>query len=118
VDDPTTGGGSLAIIGSTGSRTYDLPPACWKAVGAKGFTCKGEACRVSILAKKKARVIKAMCKGDTGDFGPLPEPEALSVVLTIGAGTTRYCGSCGGSPKGNASRVLKRIRCAAPAACP
>ena len=87
-------------------------------MGAKGFTCKGDPCRVSILAKKKTRILKVTCKGDTGDFGPLPEPGPLNVALSIGGGSTRYCASCGGTAKGNASRVFKRARCAAPASCP
>lgn len=114
-NDPTASGASLAVAGTTGGRTYDLPPDCWKAV-RKGFNCKSEPCRVSLLVKKKARVLTATCKGDTGDLGPLPEPGPVNFVFTLGA--ARYCAACGGTSKGNDTRVWKRTQCSAPPVCP
>src|SRR5262249_20120794 len=101
---------------TTGGQTYALPPAGWRNQGSgpngfKGFAFKGTLCtRVKI----KQRVIRATCKPDTGDFGPLPEPGPVSIVLAIGKGNARYCGSFGGSPTGNRGKEFKRRDCEAP----
>ncbi len=113
--DPTLGGGTLEVNGTTGSATYALPPSGWKATGrraAKGFRFEGGGCRAALLKRR----IKAVCRGDTGGLR-LPEPGPLGVVLTINGGEA-YCAECGGREVGRAARVFKRKRCAAPAACP
>jgi hypothetical protein len=117
-DNPTTEGGTLSFVGTTGGQTYGLPAACWKGLGpggdgSKGFKCKDAICR-SVVVKEK--VIKGTCKPDTGTFR-LPESGDVDIVLTIGTGM-RYCARCGGTVAGNPDDVFKRQDCAAPAACP
>ena len=112
--DPTSGGGSLTVAGTTGSVSFALPASGWKAIGRrqpKGFTFKGGRCRVTLLRRK----ILAACHGDTGGLR-LPEPGPLDVTLVAGA--KAYCAACGGTPAGRATRVFKRKACPAPATCP
>jgi hypothetical protein len=40
-----------------------------------------------------------------------------TIGLQVGTATTRYCGACGGTVRGNPSKVYKRTDCPAPAAC-
>jgi len=115
-DNPMTEGGSLSFIGSTGERTYDLPTSCWRGLGgdgSKGFKCKDATCKVAV----KEKVIKVVCKPDTGDFGPLPDGGPVDVTLSIGNGPTKYCARCGGAARGNEARIFKRKSCAMPAVC-
>ena len=119
VDDPTQEGGALTVAGTLGSVTYPLAANAWRALGkhadgSKGYRFEGSPCQSVVL---KPKVIKAVCKGDTGTF-VVPEPGPVDVVLTIGSRTTRYCGQCGGTAKGNAGAIFKRATCAAPAGCP
>jgi len=115
--DPTATGATLAFTGTTGGASYDLPAACWQTVrkrgATKGYRCTQASCKVALLAKKGLR---AICRRTTGDFGPLPEAGPVSV--TLGAAGTTYCGSCGGTAKGKATKLFKRTGCTAPAACP
>jgi uncharacterized delta-60 repeat protein len=113
--DPTIEGGSLTLTGSEGSVTYPLPAGSWTALGRrsiKGYRFTGDECTVLL----KRRTVKAVCRGATGTLA-LPDPGPLDVALTIGAGTTRYCGRCGGTAR-DTERLFSRRRCAAPAACP
>lgn len=113
-ENPTEQGGILTITGASGRVQHNLPAEAWKALGAggsKGFRFSGSVCNVVL----KANVIKAACS-KTGTLA-LPESGPLQVVLSIGA-STRYCGACGGTPKGNATKAFKRKACALPAACP
>jgi hypothetical protein len=114
--DPTTTGATLAFAGTTGGASYDLPAGCWQSVRKRGVTkayrCKQTPCKVALVAKKGLR---AICRGTTGDFGPLPENGPVSV--TFEAGGTTYCGSCGGTAKGKATKLFKRTGCTAPPAC-
>ena len=114
--DPTTTGATLALAGATGAASYELPAGCWQAVRKRGVTkayrCKQTPCKVALVAKKG---LKATCRGTTGDFGPLPENGPVSV--TFEAGGTTYCGSCGGTAKGKATKLFKRTGCTAPPAC-
>ena len=114
--DPTTTGATLALAGTTGAASYELPAGCWQAVRKRGVTkayrCKQTPCKVALVAKKG---LKATCRGTTGDFGPLPENGPVSV--TFEAGGTTYCGSCGGTAKGKATKLFKRTGCTAPPAC-
>jgi hypothetical protein len=117
-DDPRQVGASLRFGGATGGQTYELPPSCWRGLGpdrngARGFKCRDAACERVVV---KADVIRATCKLDTGDFGPLPEAGPVDVELSIG--TTRYCGECGGTPKGKPSTQFKRTDCPVPVVCP
>lgn len=118
IDDPSDGGGSLAITGTTGSVTIDLPASGWKALGpgsdgSKGFRFKGASCPLVVV---KQKVVKALCNGSTGTLA-LPEPGPVEIVLRTGTGSARYCAECGGTVKGNAAKVLKRSACLAPAVC-
>jgi hypothetical protein len=113
--DPRADGGTLAFSGTTGDASFPLPASGWKPVGKgkpKGFKFKGAGCRVSMLRTK----IKAACRGNTGAMS-LPEPGPVDVELTVnGAGA--FCAQCGGTAAGKATKVFKRKRCPAPAACP
>ncbi len=114
--DPTAGGGTLALTGTTGAASYELAASGWKKIGKrklKGFEFKGAACRVSMLAKR----IKAACKGDTGTLS-LPEAGPVTIVLTVGAQDATFCAACGGRASGKPGRVFKRKGCGAPASCP
>ena len=111
--DPTVGGATLHVTGTTGSASYSLPASGWKAVGRrrpKGFKFGGSDCRV-VLKRKLA----AVCRGSTGDLR-LPEPGPLEVLLVVGA--EAYCAECGGRTAGRAERVFKRKGCPPPATCP
>jgi hypothetical protein len=108
----------VEIIDAFGNRTDaaadNLPAEAWKALGADGstgFKFTGAVCNVVL----KATTLKARCS-KTGTLA-VPESGPLQAVLSIGT-ATRYCGACGGRPKGQAARVFKRKACAAPAACP
>jgi Tol biopolymer transport system component len=112
--DPTRGGGSLNVAGTTGSASFALPPSGWKAVGRrkpKGFKFKGAECRVTLLERR----LKAACRGAIGTLR-LPEPGPLEVVLVVEQ--EAYCVECGGKPAGRADRVFKRTACPAPGTCP
>jgi Tol biopolymer transport system component len=112
--DPTRGGGTLVVEGTTGSVSFPLAASGWKAVGRrgpKGFKFKSASCRVTLLRRR----IKAACRGETGGL-TLPEPGPLQVLLV--AESAAYCAECGGRPAGRASRVFKRRACPAPATCP
>ena len=117
-DFPTNGGAELILTGlSGGGRSYVLPPDCWKGLGpggdgSKGFKCKGVPCKVT----GKQKVIKGVCRDDTGDI-TVPQ-SGIGIQLILGTGTTRYCGLCGGTPKGNPDTVFKHKDCAAPLLCP
>jgi uncharacterized delta-60 repeat protein len=118
VDSPTSEGGALSLVGTTGSVTYALGAGSWTALGrrhdgTKGYRFAGAGCATVLL---KRSVVKAVCRGSTGTLS-IPEPGPLTAVLTIG-GTTRYCGTCAGTAQGNAARVFKRRACTAPAGCP
>lgn len=62
-------------------------------------------------------VITGVCRGATGTF-TLPEAGPVDIVLTVGTGTTRYCGRCGGTAQGDPATVFKHKGCGTPAACP
>ena len=112
--DPTVLGGSLALTGSVGSFVQPLAADCWTALGrgtVRGFKCSNQHCKVRV----KRKSIEGRCRIDDDDFGPLPEPAPVAVVL--GVATTRYCGRCGGIVKGNETKKLERKRCEAPAGC-
>lgn len=118
VDDPRTEGGSLTFAGTTGGATYALGAEGWRGLGprkdgSRGFRFTGRPCRAVVV---KANGLKGVCRGDTGSVG-LPEPGPVSIVLGIGDGT-RYCGACGGVPKGKPSVLFRHRSCAAPASCP
>jgi hypothetical protein len=96
--------------------SYALGPASWRALGRrtiKGYRSAGAGCATVLLTP---RMVKAVCRGDTGTL-TLSEPGPLDAVLAIGVGTTRYCGTCGGTSR-DTERVLKRRGCPAPAGCP
>jgi hypothetical protein len=112
--DPTAGGASLQVSGTTGGASFTLPASGWKAVGRrrpKGFKFEGGGCRVALLRRK----LVAACRGDTGDLR-LPEPGPLEVLLVVGA--EAYCAECGGRTAGRPAHVFKRKACPAPATCP
>lgn len=117
VDNPTVDGATLRFIGASESGAlYTLPPACWRGLGpggdgSKGFRCKDTTC--SVIVKEK--VIKGVCKGDTGSFS-LPESGPVAIQLTLGA--TNYCAACGGTPRGNPDKIFKQTDCSAPLLCP
>lgn len=112
-DDPTTEGGALTFTGTTGGQTYALPAEGWKALaGGRGFRFVKNLCKVVIERKS----VRAKCRVDTGDFGPLPEPGPVDVMLSIGDGT-RYCSQCGGTPTGEPTHVFRRKNCTPPAEC-
>jgi uncharacterized delta-60 repeat protein len=118
-DSPTDEGGSLTVSGSTGTATYLLGAGSWTALGrhhdgSKGYRFAGAGCATVLV---KPRALKAVCREGTGTL-TLPEPGPLTIVIAIGRGTTRYCGTCGGTPQGKPARVFKRRACAAPAGCP
>lgn len=113
--DPTAGGGTLAVVGTTGSASYDLPASGWKTVGRKrpkGFKFKGGPCRVSLLRGR----INATCKGSTGTLA-VPEPGPLRIGLTLAAPPATVCVECGGKAVGKQTRAFKRKACRAPATC-
>lgn len=117
-DDPRREGGSLTVVGTTGSVTFDLPASGWRGLGpkkdgSKGFRFAGGACA---LVAVKPKIVTAICRGNTGTLG-VPESGPVEVVLRVGGGTARYCAACGGTAKGNATKVFKRAACAKPAAC-
>jgi hypothetical protein len=119
LDNPAMAGGTLSFSGQfEEGGSYTLPPDCWRGLGpggdgSKGFRCKDKICRVMVTEK----LIKAVCKGDTGNFS-LPDPGPVAIRLGVGMGTTHYCAQCGGTPRGNANRIFKQMNCAAPVACP
>ena len=111
VDNPTVDGATLRFIGASESGAlYTLPPACWRGLGpggdgSKGFRCKDTTC--SVIVKEK--VIKGVCKGDTGSFS-LPESGPVAIQLTLGA---TNCAACGGTPRGNPDKIFKQTDCSA-----
>jgi Tol biopolymer transport system component len=114
--DPTVGGGTLDVSGTTGSASWLLDASGWRVVGRrkpKGFKFEGSGCRVTLLRRR----IKAVCRGDTGGL-QLPEPGPLDAVLSVGAEREAFCARCGGKAVGKPARVFKHRRCAAPTACP
>ena len=116
-DDPRSEGGSLSFTG-TGERFYPLSAGCWTGLGpggdgSTGFKCRDTMCR-SVLVR--TNLIKAVCRPDTGTF-TVPETRPVNIVLGIGDGT-RYCATCGGTPRGNPYSVFKRTDCTPPTACP
>jgi hypothetical protein len=119
-DHPAAEGGSLSFSGTTGGQSYALDAGGWRGLGpggdgTRGFRFRGDPCRL-VLVKPKG--IKAVCRTDTGDFGPLPEAGPVDIVLAIGSGTTRYCGRCGGTAVGSPETLFKRKLCDPPPECP
>jgi hypothetical protein len=117
-DDPRRDGGSITVVGTTGTVTFALPASGWRGLGpnkdgSKGFRFTGGACK---LVAVKPKIVTAICRGNTGTLR-VPEPGPVEVVLRVGGGTARYCAACGGTAKGNAAKVFKRAACAKPAAC-
>jgi hypothetical protein len=115
-NDPTVAGGSLRILdtaSTAGDDVYELPAERWTALGnpagSKGFryrggTGPGDPCTVVLV---KATVVKAVCKG--ADIGLAPPLAAeAAVVLTVGAGSKRYCATFGGETKRNEAGTFKR----------
>jgi hypothetical protein len=115
-DDPTVDGALLRFLGMTTGNAYVLPPGGWRGLGpggngSRGFRFRGTLCNVLL----RPTVLKGTCRDDTGNF-VVPYPGHVDVMLSI-AGTTRYCGRCGGTPSGNPDVIYKRLDCAAPASC-
>lgn len=125
-DSPVNEGGQITFTQGASSETIPLPSANWAALGkppgAKGFKYadpSGATC-------KKVRVtgtsIKGICKPTAPGAPPFDAASdpAISMVLSIGSATQRYCGECpnGGEQKGNPLRRTKMKDCLAPAACP
>lgn len=124
-DNPVDEGGQITFTQGASSETILLPSANWSALGnppgAKGFKYadpSGATC-------KKLRVtttsIKGICKPTVPGappFDPGSDPP-ISIVLSIGATTQRYCGECpnGGEQKGNPLQRTKLKDCLAPASC-
>lgn len=110
-DDPTKNGGVLTVTGTTGSVVYPLPQSGWSKIGS-GFKFKNKKCR-SVLVQ--ANKVSAKCTGRTGS---LKDPETkLNVVLSLGSETAKYCGSCGGTSRGNPNKIFKRTNCGVPPSC-
>lgn len=113
IDDPTKRGALLTVTGESGSVRYKLPKSGWKKLGNAGFKFEGRKCQ-SVIVKKK--VIAALCNGKTGTI-TLPE-DSLEAVLSLGKGTARFCGECGGDTSGDETKVFKHTECEAPSFCP
>jgi uncharacterized delta-60 repeat protein len=115
-DSPAAEGGTLSVTGTTGSVTFPLGAASWRTLGragrVRGYHFGDTGCPTVLVTP---RLVKAVCRGSTGTLA-VPEPGALNVLLTIGTGT-RYCATCGGTPRGGAA-VFRRVGCAAPPECP
>lgn len=106
------------MVGVTGSFTQSLPAPGWTALGklrdgSKGFRFSGAGCPTVVV---KPNLIKAICKPGTGTLA-VPESGPVDVVLRVGAGSARYCARCGGTTRGDPTKVFKRTACARPAAC-
>lgn len=120
VADPTKLGASLTIKGSSNNTIrYKLRARDWKGLGkpkgSKGFSFHNLQCD---SIKITPQVIQANCSL-SGKGLVLPEAGPVQAILSIGsAGTTRYCGACGGTSVGNGKKVFKQINCSIPTACP
>jgi hypothetical protein len=117
-DNPVTGGGTLCVeSSSTGRTTYVLDQAAWTGLGpdadgSKGFRFRGTTCRAII----RETVVRGVCRRSTGAFA-LPETGDVAIVLAVGDGPRRYCGACGGTPRGDPEKVFRRTECDPPGAC-
>ena len=115
LNDPTKRGASLKVIGTTGSVTYRLPKSGWTTIdGNKGFQFSDDQCQSVIVMKKS---IQANCNGKKTGTIKFPETE-IDVQLSLGKGTAKFCGRCGGTSVGDETKKLKRVNCAAPETCP
>jgi hypothetical protein len=117
-DDPTQEGAVLGFAGTTGTQTYPLPTSCWTGLGpgndgSKGYKCQDAVCKLVLV---KPRVVKGVCRDDTGTF-TVPDPGPLDIQLAIGD-STAYCARCGGTIKGNPDVVFKRTDCVFYSPCP
>jgi hypothetical protein len=125
-DNPVSEGGEITVSQGMASETIALPSANWTALGnppgsrgfkytdASGATCK----RVRVTAGS----IKGLCKPTTPGAPPYDagSDAPISIVLSIGTATQRYCGGCpnGGTQRGNPQQITKLKDCQAPATCP
>ncbi len=118
-DDLRAHGGTLTVGGTGWSVVFPLPARGWQGLGphhdgSQGFRFHGVVCTSVIV---KAAKLTATCRLETGTFA-LPEPGPVGVELAVGVGRARYCGSCGGTPSGDATKAFTRKLCAAPPQCP
>lgn len=125
-DNPINEGAAITFTEGVASETILLPGSNWTALGnppgSKGFKYKdysGATCRKVLV---KAAVIKALCKPTAPGAPPFDSGSdpAISIVLSIGTATQRYCAECpnGGEQKGNPASLTKLKNCLAPVTCP
>jgi hypothetical protein len=70
-------------------------------------------CKITLV--KPGKLTKFLCK--PGANLPLDPNQDIGITVKVGSGSTRICGQCGGTVKGNPSKLSKRKDCSAPAAC-
>lgn len=125
-DNPVNEGAAITFTEGVASETILLPAPNWKALGnppgSKGFKYRdssGATCKKVLV---KGTAIKALCKPTAPGAPPFDagSDPPISIVLSIGADTQRYCAECpnGGEQKGNPANLTKLKNCLAPAACP
>ena len=124
-NSPVAEGGTLSIfdIDGTSADEYALPASRWQALGSpagsSGYKYRGagtltDPCRIVLV---KARVVKAVCKGE-GVQIPTPVNGDVGVVLDIGTDTKTYCARFGGAEIRNDATLLKRKAAPTPVVCP
>jgi uncharacterized delta-60 repeat protein len=120
-DDPTLHGASLRIVALGGDGfddTYDLPAGRWRYLGkpsrGRGYLLRRTGPIRSIVVKS-GKLLRLRGAGPQLGHSLGAEPEAVSVVLTIGA--QRYCLTFAGGTF-RAGRRYVAQDAPAPAACP
>jgi hypothetical protein len=97
--------------------TFTLAKGTWKLLGKAtaptGYLSKGGGCKKALI--KGGKLVKAICP-DAGF--PLPDDPNRDLNWRLDTPSATYCGSCGGTLKGNPAKLAKRKDCPAPASCP
>jgi hypothetical protein len=121
--NPVVNGGSITVIGQTGSATYNLAPGIppWKAT-LRSARYNDGVCRFVMRflqpGQPAPKLLKGICKPNTGTLAE-NEPGPVSIIVTFNnspSGQDRYCAECGGAEV--LSETPFRARgCSSPVAC-
>jgi hypothetical protein len=93
-------------------ETFNVGP--YTANGSGTVFKSKTGCKITLV--KPGKLAKTLCSPGATKL-TVPQDPNNDIGINVIIGSTRLCARCGGTPKGNATKLTKRKDCAAPAAC-